>query len=55
MCPPEKMRVKWPVIAPGVSVNSLQAFDSALRLKNSADIVIPQHAIEFAEMAEIPS
>ena len=55
MYPPEKMRVKWPVIAPGVSVNSLQAFDSALRLKSSADIVIPQHEIEFAEMAEIPS
>lgn len=52
--PPEKMRVRWPVIAPGVSVNSLQAFDSALKLKNSVDLVIPQHALEFAELEKIP-
>ena len=52
--PPEKMRTKWPVMAPGVSVNSLQAFDSALKVKSSADIVIPQHDMEFAEMEQIP-
>ena len=52
--PPEKMRTKWPVMAPGVSVNSLQAFDSALKVKSLADIVIPQHDLEFAEMERIP-
>jgi glyoxylase-like metal-dependent hydrolase (beta-lactamase superfamily II) len=52
--PPEAMRQKWPVMAPGVSVNSLQAFDSALRLKSLADIIIPQHDMEYAERKEIP-
>ena len=52
--PPEAMRLRWPVIAPGVSVNSLQAFDSALKLKCLADIIVPQHDMEFAERKEIP-
>lgn len=52
--PPEKMRTKWPVIAPGVSCNSLQAFDTALRLKSLADIILPQHDMEFAEVKSIP-
>lgn len=52
--PPEAMRTRWPVMAPGVSVNSLQAFDSALKIKGLADIIIPQHDIEFAERKEIP-
>ena len=52
--PPEKMRTRWPVITPGVSVNSLQAFDSALKIKSSADIIIPLHDIEVAEQEQIP-
>lgn len=52
--PPEAMRVRWPVIAPGVSVNSLQAFDSAVKIKGLADIILPLHEMEFAEMEEIP-
>ena len=52
--PPEALRLRWPVIAPGVSVNSLQAFDSALKLKGLADIIVPQHEMEFAEWDEIP-
>lgn len=52
--PPEAMRLRWPVIAPGVSTNSLQAFDSALKIKGLADIIIPLHDMEFAEREEIP-
>ena len=52
--PPEKMRTRWPVIAPGVSVNPLQAFDSALKIRSLADIIIPLHDIEFAQLKEIP-
>ena len=52
--PPEKMRTKWPVLTPGVSVNSLQAFDSALRIKGLADIIIPNHDLESAQREEIP-
>lgn len=52
--PPDAMRVRWPVIAPGVSVNSLQAFDSALKIKSLADIIVPQHEMELAEREKIP-
>jgi len=52
--PPEKMRTRWPVIAPGVSVNSLQAFDSALKIKGLADIIIPSHDLEMAQREEFP-
>jgi len=52
--PPEKMRTRWPVLAPGVSVNSLQAFDSALKIRGLADIIIPNHDLETAERPEIP-
>ena len=53
-CPPEAMRQRWPVMAPGVSVNSLQAFDSALKVKSLADIIVPLHDMELAERKEIP-
>ena len=52
--PPEKMRTKWPVIAPGVHCNSLQAFDSLLKVKSLGEIIIPQHDIEYAQMKRIP-
>ncbi len=52
--PPEKIRTRWPVLAPGVSVNSLQAFDSALKIKWLADIIIPNHDLETAQKEEIP-
>jgi glyoxylase-like metal-dependent hydrolase (beta-lactamase superfamily II) len=52
--PPEQMRTRWPVLAPGVSVNSLQAFDSALKIKGLADIIIPNHDLETAQREEIP-
>lgn len=52
--PPEKMRTRWPVLTPGVSVNSLQAFDSALKIKGLADIIIPNHDLETAQREEIP-
>ncbi|MBA7708923.1 N-acyl homoserine lactonase [subsurface metagenome] len=52
--PPEKMRARWPVLAPGVSVDSLQAFDSALKIKGLADIIIPNHDLETAQRKEIP-
>jgi len=52
--PPERIRARWPVLAPGVSVNSLQAFDSALKIKGLADIIIPNHDLETAQREEIP-
>jgi len=47
--PPEKIRRVWPVIPIGISVNSLEAYDSMLKLKAVADLIIPMHSMEFAE------
>lgn len=47
--PPEKIRTAWPVIPIGVSVNSLEAYDSMQKLKARAGLIIPLHAMEFAE------
>jgi N-acyl homoserine lactone hydrolase len=47
--PPEKMRKHWPVIPIGVSGNSLEAYDSMLKLKEMADVIIPLHSMEYAE------
>jgi len=47
--PPEKIRKAWPVIPIGVSVNSLEAYDSMLKLKGMADLIIPMHSMEYAE------
>jgi N-acyl homoserine lactone hydrolase len=53
--PPEKIKKAWPVIPIGVSVNSLEAYDSMMKLKTLTDLIIPLHAIEFAEKKVISS
>jgi len=45
---------KWPVITPGIHINSLQAFNSAMRVKGLADILIPQHDVMFEKIKKIP-
>ncbi len=47
--PPEKIKKAWPVIPIGVTVNSLEAYDSMMKLKAITDLIIPLHAMEFAE------
>jgi len=51
--PPEAWRQYAPVIAPGVHTNLFDAYESLMRIKKEADIVIPLHAIEFAEVDTI--
>jgi len=51
---PEEMKAVWPVFTPGIHTNALQAFDSALKIKGLADILIPQHEPIFAEAERIP-
>jgi glyoxylase-like metal-dependent hydrolase (beta-lactamase superfamily II) len=59
--PPEDVKIKvspfatYPVIAPGIHTNLFQAYESALRVKNVADIIIPMHDMALAELEEIPS
>ena len=52
--PPEKMKNVWPVLTPGVHVDSLEAFESALRIKEMDGTVIPIHAMEYATKSQIP-
>jgi glyoxylase-like metal-dependent hydrolase (beta-lactamase superfamily II) len=47
--PPEKIRKHWPVIPIGVSANSLEAYDSMLKLKGMVDLIIPMHSMEYAK------
>jgi N-acyl homoserine lactone hydrolase len=51
--PPEEAR-GLPVVAPGIHTNALQAYDSVLRVKQNADIIIPLHDIEFIGKSRIP-
>lgn len=44
----------WPVRAPGIHTDALQAFDSALRIKGLADILIPIHDPMFEKVEKIP-
>lgn len=51
---PEEMKSLWPVFAPGIHCDALQAFDSALKVKEMADILIPLHEESFANAERIP-
>jgi glyoxylase-like metal-dependent hydrolase (beta-lactamase superfamily II) len=42
------------VLTPGIHASALDAYDSALKVKNMADIVIPQHDPILAEKTQIP-
>ena len=46
--------VTLPVIAPGIHTNVLDAYDSVLRIKQMANIVIPLHEAEFEQRSSIP-
>ena len=52
--PPETIKQTFPVIPPGIMIDSLEAYDSALRLKETADIVIPLHERETLAIKSIP-
>ena len=58
--PPEDVKTKvtpfasYPVIAPGIHTDLFQAYESVLRVKQVADIIIPMHDPEMAERDIIP-
>lgn len=51
---PDDMKAHWPIFTPGIHCDALAAFDSALKVKGMADILIPQHEEKFATAAKIP-
>lgn len=53
---PETMETipSWLVYTPGIHTDAMAAFDSALKVKGLADILVPNHALELMEMKTIP-
>lgn len=50
----DSLKENWPVYAPGVHTDVLAAFDSALKVKAMADILIPLHELSLAKKDKIP-
>jgi len=44
----------WPVTPPGIHVNATQAYDSMLKIKEIADIIIQLHEPTFVEKEAVP-
>lgn len=52
--PPEIQAKGIEIVAPGIHTDLLGAYDSVLKVKQSADIIIPLHDPEFLEVDRIP-
>jgi len=52
--PPENVRRLMPVIPPGTHIDIIKAFESTLRIKGMADILIPMHDPTFVDVDSIP-
>jgi len=50
----EPINKTTPVITPGIHTNPLDAYDSLLRIKEMADIVVPLHDPEYLQKTGIP-
>jgi N-acyl homoserine lactone hydrolase len=52
--PPQELRGMMPIITPGVHLDVLQVYDSMVKIKEFADIVITLHDADSAERDRIP-
>lgn len=52
--PPEEVKKNMPIIAPGIHLNVVDAFESTLRVKELADILIPIHDPSFEGVKSLP-
>ncbi|MBW1982043.1 MAG: N-acyl homoserine lactonase family protein [Deltaproteobacteria bacterium] len=53
-CNAENFPKVGPVVAPGVHTDAIAAYESAKRVKEMADILIPNHAVEVGLRHKIP-
>jgi glyoxylase-like metal-dependent hydrolase (beta-lactamase superfamily II) len=53
-CNAENFPPVGPVVAPGVHTDAIQAYESARRVKELADILVPVHEIEVGRRGRIP-
>lgn len=51
---PEASAKGFKIVAPGIHTDLLKAYDSVLRIKEVADIVIPLHDPKFLEIDRVP-
>lgn len=54
-CNAENFPAGGGVIAPGVLINAIDAFESMRRIREQADIIIPIHDLELGTMKSIPA
>jgi len=52
--PSEEIRKVMPVIVPGVHLDVIKSYDSMIRIKEIADIIIENHDPRFANVSKIP-
>ncbi len=52
--PPEEVKKIMPVITPGTHLDAVLAYESMLRIKGMADILIPMHEPSFVGVDSIP-
>ena len=52
--PPEELKKLMPVITPGTHTDTMAAYQSTLRIKGLADILIPIHDPSYADVPSIP-
>lgn len=53
--PPETLKDNLPVFVPGITNDPMQGYESQLRIKKLADIIIPIHEIRFAFTDKVPT
>ena len=46
--------IKTEVIPTGILIDPIQVYDSLIKIKNKADIIIPIHDREYLEVNRIP-
>jgi len=52
--PPEEIKKVMPIITPGTHIDAVAAFESTLKIKGLADILIPMHEPSFIGVKSIP-
>jgi len=53
-CNEKNFPAKGPAICPGVHIDAIKAYDSAQKIKNMADIIIPIHDLSIGRLKQIP-
>jgi glyoxylase-like metal-dependent hydrolase (beta-lactamase superfamily II) len=53
-CNDKNFPERGPVICPGVHTDAIAAYDSLVRVKNEADIIIPVHDLNIGRLSSIP-